>query len=230
MTTLNRIVIESGTKKSFASALDWPGWSRSGKSDDKAIATLITYGDRYRKVASRAGATGIDNLIASHEVVERIAGTGATDFGVPDKVAAADHEWMSADDCDRHIAILQACWDEFDAIAAQVSEELQNGPRGGGRDRSAIVEHTLGADRGYARRIGVMTPAYLIETPAGLVVHREEVVAAIRQQNTERTGTKWPLRYFIRRAAWHLLDHAWEMEDKDLSGIYQGKVIHASPN
>jgi hypothetical protein len=27
----------------------------------------------------------------------------------------------------------------------------------------------------------------------------------------------WPLRYLIRHTAYHTLDHAWEMEDKDLT-------------
>lgn len=230
MTRMNRIVIESGSKKSFASAIDWPGWSRSGTSEDDAIATLKIYADRYRRVTARANIDGIEELIASPAVIERIAGTGATDFGVPDKVAEADYEWMSAAECDRQILLLQACWNEFDAIADRVSEELQKGPRGGGRNRDAIVEHTLQADCGYARRIGVMTPKESIATPAGLATHRVDVVEAIRQANSGKTGTKWPLRYFIRRAAWHVLDHGWEMEDKDLSGTNGGKVTHASSN
>jgi hypothetical protein len=24
----------------------------------------------------------------------------------------------------------------------------------------------------------------------------------------------WTARYFLRRAAWHVLDHVWEIEDK----------------
>jgi hypothetical protein len=28
----------------------------------------------------------------------------------------------------------------------------------------------------------------------------------------------WPLRYLIRHTAFHTLDHAWEMEDKDMTG------------
>jgi len=28
----------------------------------------------------------------------------------------------------------------------------------------------------------------------------------------------WTLPYLIRHSAFHTLDHAWEMEDKDLSG------------
>ena len=27
-------------------------------------------------------------------------------------------------------------------------------------------------------------------------------------------STTWSRRYFLRRTAWHVLDHAWELEDK----------------
>jgi hypothetical protein len=29
-----------------------------------------------------------------------------------------------------------------------------------------------------------------------------------------RGGKRWTVRYFIRRSAWHALDHAWEIEDR----------------
>jgi hypothetical protein len=29
-----------------------------------------------------------------------------------------------------------------------------------------------------------------------------------------RGGILWPARYFVRRVAWHVLDHAWEIEDR----------------
>ena len=218
MGTLNRILVETGRKKSFATALDWPGWSRSGPSEESAISALVAYADRYRKVADRARTPGIDDLIGSPQVTARVTGSGATDFGVPDKIVGPDEDIMSPEECDRQLAILQACWEEFDDVAESVSEELQKGPRGGGRDRAAIVEHTLEADRGYARRIGVNTPKGYGASPEGRRRHRDEVVQVVRAANLANTETRWPLRYFIRRAAWHLLDHAWEMEDKDLSG------------
>jgi hypothetical protein len=31
-----------------------------------------------------------------------------------------------------------------------------------------------------------------------------------------RGGIIWPARYFVRRTAWHVLDHAWEIEDRIL--------------
>jgi hypothetical protein len=29
-----------------------------------------------------------------------------------------------------------------------------------------------------------------------------------------RGGALWKPRYFVRRSAWHILDHAWEIEDR----------------
>lgn len=29
-----------------------------------------------------------------------------------------------------------------------------------------------------------------------------------------RGGKIWPARYFVRRVGWHVLDHAWEIEDR----------------
>jgi hypothetical protein len=80
------------------------------------------------------------------------------------------------------------------------------------------VEHTLEADRGYARHIGVKTPIGYWHDPESLAAHRRVVVEAVQRLNSDSTESKWPLRYYIRRAAWHLLDHAWGMEDKDLAG------------
>ena len=40
MSERNRVVIETGSKKVFATAIDWPGWSRSAEAD--ALETLPT--------------------------------------------------------------------------------------------------------------------------------------------------------------------------------------------
>ncbi len=52
-----------------------------------------------------------------------------------------------------------------------------------------------------------------------VIVHREAVFAAIPGIRGGEIVAKggWPVRDAIRRRAWHILDHAWEMEDKDLS-------------
>ncbi len=33
-------------------------------------------------------------------------------------------------------------------------------------------------------------------------------------ENARRKAKVWTPRYFIRRTAWHALDHAWEIEDR----------------
>lgn len=219
MTMHNRVIIESGSKKVFASAIDWPGWSRSAKTEELALDSLAQYADRYQKIAEIAEVPGVKATMEDFDIVEHLAGDGVTDFGVPDKIAGFEHESMSSADCERQLMLLRACWTYFDDAASRVSEELQKGPRGGGRDRQEIVSHTLEAERGYARRIGVRTPKGGMDTPEGLTQHREAVCRTIRELNGEDSATKWPLRYFIRRAAWHVLDHAWEMEDKDLTDM-----------
>lgn len=220
MTEHNRVVIEAGKKKVFASAIDWPGWSRSGKTEEAALEALADYAERYEKIAEMAVVRGVKATAKEFDVVELQTGSGATDFGVPEKVANVEHEPMTDAECERQIKLLRACWVYFDDAATRVSEELQKGPRGGGRNRSKMIAHVFEADRSYARQVGVMTPKGGMDTPEGLAAHREAVCDAIRETNAG-TGPepKWPLRYFIRRAAWHVLDHAWEMEDRDLSGV-----------
>jgi hypothetical protein len=219
MAHCNRVVIETGSKRVFASAIDWPGWCRSAKTEDAALDALRLYAERYRRVAEVADIDGVVAASESFKVVERIAGTSITDFGVPEVVADVELGQMSDEVCERQIALMRACWQVFDETAKRVSEELLKGPRGGGRDRTKLIAHTLEADRGYARRIGVNTAKGSIDTPDGLEAHRIAICEAIRTINASGdTSTKWPLRYFVRRAAWHVMDHAWEMEDKDLTG------------
>ena len=214
----DRIVIETGTKKVFASALDWPGWCRSGRTEEEALATLFAYADRYRLVADLAGARGVLTVARAPTIAERLTGNGTTDFGAPDRPAALEREPLTEAECDRQIRLLTACWERFDAVAASVSPALRKGPRGGGRDRDGIVAHTLEAERNYVRRLGVRTAPGTMDSEDGLRQHRDAVCRAIRGMNDSGEDPRgWPLRYAIRRAAWHVMDHAWEMEDKDLS-------------
>jgi hypothetical protein len=216
MTTRNRVVIETGKKKVFATAVDWPGWSRSGTSEGAALEALADYAERYRRVVGLAGS---GPLPESFKVIERVDGSGATDFGVPDRVAEADHEPMTEIEAERQIALLRATWRVFEEVASTVSAALRKGPRGGGRDRDEIIEHVVQADRGYGRRIGVRTPPFDSFDRAAVEAHREAIYAAVlKMRDGEPVQAKgWPARYLLRRAAWHVMDHAWEMEDKDLT-------------
>lgn len=211
----NAVLIEATDSKTFGSMLDWPGWSRSGKTEAAALDTLKDYTDRYRKVIELAD---LQQLPANFDVTDRIPGTGATSFGVPDHVHKVEYEPISLADAKRLIAILQACRAYFDDTGTRVSAELRKGPRGGGRDRDEIIEHVIQADRGYARRIGVRTAPF-DSFDAGAIADRRAAAdaALLELRDGHVKGKDWPMRYAVRRMAWHLLDHAWEMEDKDLT-------------
>ena len=92
------------------------------------------------------------------------------------------------------------------------------GPRGGGRDRDRIVRHTFAAELDWSKKLGVLTPLDAMLTNEGLSAHRDAFCNAIRDLHSQgKMARTWPLRYLIRHTAFHTLDHAWEMEDKDLT-------------
>ena len=221
MSHVVRVMVEQGKKKkTVASAFDWPGWDRFAKSEDLALAVLATYRPRYAKVAEGAGLADEFGATGELVVVERLDGTGMTDFyGVSARSAGPEYEQMSEAECERKIALLRACWVTFDDVASRVSRELRLGPRGGGRDRDRIVRHANGAEiHEFATKVGVITPLEARDSPVELRAHREAFCTAIRVHNTRGASARsWTVQFVIRRCAWHMLDHAWEMEDRDLS-------------
>ena len=54
-------------------------------------------------------------------------------------------------------------------------------------------------------------------SPDELAAHRVRFLDAIRDYNAEgKPARSYPIQFLIRRTAQHVMDHAWEMEDKDL--------------
>jgi hypothetical protein len=128
---------------------------------------------------------------------------------------------MRKGEIDRKFALLRACWAFFDGVAARVSPEMRKGPRGGGRDRDRIISHTIRTEsEDFAKRLGIRIPERAALTPEGLPAHREAYLAAMVAYNLGdgQRMRSWNLPFLIRHSAFHVLDHAWEMEDKDLSG------------
>ena len=210
------VYVEVGKKRAFASARDWPGWSRAGKGEEEALIALAEYAPRYAVVAIEAGvdlpAAAADRL----EVVERLPGDATTEFGAPGAVAKGDGDGLSPAEAKRQAALLEAAWAVFDRVVAGAPATLAKGPRGGGRDRDPIVDHVVGAEAAYARKIGIAHKAPSGADVEAVAALREEILEAVR---TRRFGSPprsepWPARYAIRRIAWHVLDHAWEIEDK----------------
>ena len=216
-------MVEQGKKKAVASAFDWPGWDRAGKSEDDALAVLARYRPRYARVAELGRLADEFAATGEVEVVERVQGTGSTDFyGLSARSAGPEQEPMSEAECERKIALLQACWAYFDDTASRVSAELRKGPRGGGRDRYKIVRHTNGAEIvEFATKVGVTSEPDVWQNPNPdkLRAHRDAFCAAIREHSARGAPARtWTVQFLIRRCAYHMLDHAWEMEDRDLSG------------
>jgi hypothetical protein len=128
---------------------------------------------------------------------------------------------MDDAELERKITVLRACWAFFDDVAARVSPEMRKGPRGGGRDRDKIIRHTIRTEsEDFAKQVGLRVPEEGALAPDALAPYREAYIAAMRAFNAgevERVMRSWTLPFLIRHSAFHTLDHAWEMEDKDLS-------------
>jgi len=219
-----RTVIERGPKgkRSVAFSLDWPGWERGAKTPELALEALESYRPRYRPIAEIAGVAGEFNAAGPVEVVEDHVGTGSVDFwGISFAPSSLETEPMDEATLERDIALLRACWAFFDGVAARVSAEMRPGPRGGGRDRHRIIRHVIrNESEEFAKRVGISIPEEGALSPEGLREHRHNYVEAMRKYNAGATAKRmknWNLPYLIRHSAFHNLDHAWEMEDKDLT-------------
>ena len=212
------VALESTPKKTFASALDWPGWSRSGKTPELAIEALLAYAPRFAPIATAAGASFPTAFEV--DVVERADGGSGTDFGVPSRVHDADGREVNAAEAMRLAAIVEAAWAYFDGVAAKAPAELRKGPRGGGRDRDKIVGHVNESDGYYARELGLRVRQPFGRDRAAVEAMRAEVLAVLRQPSdgSPLAGRRWTQRYAARRIAWHALDHGWEIEDRSEPG------------
>ena len=219
-----RVALEIGPKgkRIVAVAPDWPGLERGAKTEQAAIERLLAYLPRYAPVAKLAGMQAAFATITAADVAEHYTGVGGTDFwGISFAFSSIDHQVMSGEALERELTLMRACWAFFDAVRARVSAEMQRGPRGGGRDRDHIVRHTLGVEQDWAGGVGVATPDDALLTDEGLRTYRDAYCQGIRDYHAQGRmagkQAKWPLRFLIRHTAFHTLDHAWEMEDKDLT-------------
>lgn len=219
------VVLERGpkAKRFVAYSVDWPGWSRGAKTGEGAFETLEAYRDRYREVARRAGLVREFDTAGPLEIAEERVGTGSTDFwGISFSASSSEHDQLPEDVLERRLSLLRAAWGLFDDVAARVSPEMRRGVRGGGRERDQIVRHVMRVESlDFAKQAGLL----IEEDDAPIAArargpYREAFVEAMRDYNAgrvEKQMRSWTLPFLIRHAAFHTLDHAWEMEDKDLT-------------
>ena len=216
-----RVTLEIGPKgkKVVAVAPDWPGLERGAKTEEAAVERLVAYVPRYAAVTKLAGMGAAFATKTVGNVVERYLGTGSTDFwGISFAFSGLDQQAMSGEALERELTLMRACWAFFDGVRSRVSAEMQRGPRGGGRNRDRIVLHVFANEQDWAKKLGVLTPDDALLTDKGWKAHRDAYCNAIRSLHAQgKMARTWPLRYLIRHTAFHTLDHAWEMEDKDLT-------------
>ena len=222
MTPKLRVLVEQPThgKRWVAVAADWPGLERGAKTEDEAIAKLTAYVARYLPVARRARLGSELEAQTDVEVIGRYPGTGSTDFwGISFAPSPLDREPFEARRFERQVELLRAAWAEFDATAARVSAELRPGVRGGGRSRDRIVRHVLGNEGAdFSKRVKEPSELDDLLTPGGLVHHRDRFVAAMRDWYAAgKPLGNWTIPYLLRHTAYHVLDHTWEMQDRDLT-------------
>jgi hypothetical protein len=217
------VYLELGSSRVFAVAMDWPGWARSGRTPDQALESLAAYGPRYAKaVASARAGFRAPSDASGLRVVSRVKGGSGTDFGVPGTTPPADEKEIDGAELKRQASLLRACWRAFDAAAAAAhGHSLRKGPRGGGRDLGKIVEHVLEAEAAYLSQLGNRVPK--VEGPAAtrMAGIRSTALEALEARarseplpDPNKVRKPWTPRYFVRRSAWHVLDHAWEIEDR----------------
>lgn len=217
-----RVAVEVGPKNKqiVAFAPDWPGLERGAKTEDAAIERLKSYLPRYAKVARVARLGSQFAMVKGIDIVERYEGTGSTDFwGISFGLSEVDSRAISSSELKRELSLMRACWSIFDGVRANVSAEMKKGPRGGGRDRDRIVLHTLSVEQDWATKLGVRNANGVVVTDTvGLREFRDAYCSAIRKFHADdKMARTWPLRFLVRHTAYHTLDHAWEMEDNDLT-------------
>jgi hypothetical protein len=225
---LIHVYLEVGEKRTFAGALDWPGWCRSGRDEESALQALVDYGPRYARVLrSKEFGFRAPAKVSSFVVLERIKGDATTDFGAPSHAPERDSEPVNEAELERLGAILKACWQAFDAaVRSAEGKKLSKGPRGGGRELEGVIRHVLGADGGYLSSLGwKVAQDETADLKDELKRTRKAILEGLRAaahgeiaERGPRGGIRWRPRYFVRRSAWHVLDHAWEIEDRIENG------------
>jgi hypothetical protein len=215
------VCLEVSPKMTVASALDWPGWCRAGRDEGAALEALASYAGRYAPVAGQAGVSFPATV--AFDVVERVPGGPATAFAAPECrrpfpqiTAEAERAKLTPAAARRQVGLVTAAWAVFGEIAAASPAQLRKGPRGGGRDRDQLIGHVIGADTAYARKLGIKLKQPAAGDTAAIEELRKAIAAVVGapSDGSPVVPGGWTTRYAARRIAWHVLEHAWEMQDR----------------
>jgi hypothetical protein len=156
-------------------------------------------------------------------VVERLKGNTTTDFGAPGLAPSNDAKPVNSEELQRFQKVLKACWRAFETnLRKATGKTLRTGPRGGGRQLESIIQHVLDSNGGYMNAVGwKFQQDNVADLDHQLEQNRKATLDALASSargeistRGPRGGVRWTPRYFVRRLAWHILDHAWEIEDR----------------
>jgi hypothetical protein len=210
------VTLEIGRRKTFAQAVDWPGWCRFGKGEELALENLAGYVDRYRSAVGELAAP-LGSGAPALTVIERVDGDVTTDFGAPGQTVPSDRRPLEAGEPERLAGFLDACWAAFDVSFRRVPDAQRAVKPPVGRSPDGLRFHILDALRAYASWLAKPVPRLDKSDLAGSErgvreFVREHVLAlptGVAFEEGKRTGP-----YAVRRECWHALDHAWEIEDR----------------
>lgn len=217
------VAVEAGPRRRvFAWATAWPGWCRAGRDEAAALAALVSYAARYQPVARRAE---LDFSVPASPgvfiVTERLEGTATTDFGALSQLAQDDIRPFTEAEIDRLSRLLSACWSTFDQGLQRIPAQARSTKPAVGRSPAMMRLHLLETDAMHMAafnrpfhkpsedNVSRLEPEIRSAFLAALkMVGPDERLAVIH-----RYGFDWTPRFAVRRAAWHALDHAWQLED-----------------
>jgi hypothetical protein len=83
-----------------------------------------------------------------------------------------------------------------------------------------IVRHVAEADLAYLGALGWKAQVAaagadrLAQIRKEILEGLDRAAAGELPKRGPRGGLRWSPHYFVRRVAWHTLDHAWEIEDR----------------
>ena len=212
-----RVGEETGAKKTFVWALDWPGWCRGGKDAALAIDALIEHGPRYALVAREAGLELPD--VSPHDLVHGRRG------------ARRERHRLRRPVRDHRRRPPAGLGGGGGAPGARSSRRRGRCSSGWSRPRRSSCARDRAAAAGTATRSSRTSTRPTTPTPGHgdqgrgarsrptrprSTTMRQAMLDAIGvpSDGSPIAGRKWPPRYAARRIAWHALDHAWEIEDR----------------
>ena len=198
VTVMANVYSRWATRRCSRRAWTGPAGAASRKSEDDALGALADYGTRYAPIAAAAGYT--------FPAAPASRSSNACPAPPPPSSASPRPPRPRRPTRDgrrrpRHTKLLTAAWAAFDGSAATAPPSLRKGPRGGGRDRDKMIDHVIGAEAAYARKIGVKLRQPAIDDTAAIAALHDEVLAVLGRPHDggPLVDNGWTARYAARR-------------------------------